>query len=396
MHYRIKGVTADNQLRELHLEAADEEQARAEASAQGVTPLSLQTTGVPALRRGLGPARFSLLLFSQELLALLTAGQSIVEAIEALLEKESQADKQAVLRRLLAALRDGQRLSTAMAAQRAIFPDLYIGLIQAAEGTSDLPATLRRYIAYQERFDLVRNKLISASIYPAILIIVGGAVTLFLLGYVVPRFAVVYEGSGRPLPWLTTTMLAMGRWTAAHAAGVSLTAVALVLLGLIWGRDFIRRGGLRLILDRLPHVRDQVRTYELSRLYLTLGMLLDGGITAVSALRTVESLMSPTRRTALADARREVESGKAFSEALERHGFTTPISLRMLRTGEASGQLGAMLNQSAAFYDGDVSRFIDRFTRAVEPILMAVIGLVVGVVVVLLYMPIFDLADTLQ
>jgi general secretion pathway protein F len=188
----------------------------------------------------------------------------------------------------------------------------------------------------------------------------------------------------------------MGRWTAAHAAGMGLTAVALLFLAAIWGKDFVRRGGMRVVFDRIPHVRDQVRTYELSRLYLTLGMLLEGGITAVAALRTVESLLSPTRRSALAEARREVESGKAFSEALERHDFTTPISLRMLRTGEASGQLGVMLNQSAAFYDGDVSRFIDRFTRAVEPILMAIIGLVVGVVVVLLYMPIFDLADTLQ
>jgi general secretion pathway protein F len=396
MQYRVKGVTADNQLRELLLEAADEQQARAEATAQGVTPIALHPVGAPALRRSVGPARFSLLLFSQELLALLTAGLSVVEAIEALLEKESQADKQAVLRRLVAALRDGQRLSVAMAAQRAVFPDLYVGLIQAAERTSDLPATLRRYIAYQERFDLVRNKLISASIYPAILIIVGAGVTLFLLGYVVPRFAIVYQGSDRPLPWLTTAMLATGRWTAAHATGVGLTALALVVLAFVLGKDFIRRGGLRLILDRVPHVREQVRTYELSRLYLTLGMLLDGGITAVGALRTTESLVSPHRRAALAEARREIENGRAFSEALERHGFTTPISLRMLRTGEASGQLGAMLNQSAAFYDGDVSRFIDRFTRAVEPILMAVIGLVVGVVVVLLYMPIFDLADTLQ
>ncbi len=139
-----------------------------------------------------------------------------------------------------------------------------------------------------------------------------------------------------------------------------------------------------------------MRIYELSRLYLTLGMLSEGGITIVNAIGTVQAMVSPAVRLKLAGARAAVEAGQPLSLAFEANGLTTPISLRMLRVGERTGDMGPMLTQSAAFYDGEISRWIDRFTRTFEPLLMAAIGLVVGAIVVLLYMPIFDLAGDMS
>jgi general secretion pathway protein F len=121
-------------------------------------------------------------------------------------------------------------------------------------------------------------------------------------------------------------------------------------------------------------------------------MLSEGGITIVHAIDTVQGMVSPSVRAGLQGARADVEAGLPLSTAFERNGLTTPISLRMLRVGERTGDMGPMLTQSAAFYDGEISRWIDRFTRTFEPLLMAAIGLVVGAIVVLLYMPIFDLA----
>jgi general secretion pathway protein F len=149
------------------------------------------------------------------------------------------------------------------------------------------------------------------------------------------------------------------------------------------------------VLTRVPGIGERVRIVELSRLYLTLGMLLEGGISIVAAMDTVQGMVTADMRTNLMATKQKVEMGLALSAAFDAHGLSTPISLRMLRVGERSGELGQMLTQSASFYDGEIGRWIDRFMRMFEPLLMAAIGLIVGIIVVLLYMPIFDLAGGL-
>ncbi|GAA4030711.1 type II secretion system F family protein [Actimicrobium antarcticum] len=393
MQFAVRALTSDQLVTQLTIDARDADEARRQVAARG-----LFVASVTPLRgaRSVKPARLALVLFSQELLALLNAGLSIVEALEALLEKEGGGSTSAVLSRLLAGLRDGQRFSSVLAAQPELFPALYVGIIRAAEGTSDLPQSLTRFIDYQQRIDQVRSKIISAAIYPMILLVVGGAVSLFLIAYVVPRFAAVYEGTGRALPWLSQLMLDWGRFAAAHTATL-LAGLALLLAMLIWlARRLAAGGGVAGVLARLPGVGERVRIYALSRLYLTLGMLLEGGIAIVPALQTVQGMVSPDIRAGLQQATLAIQSGMPMSLAFDTNHLTTPISLRMLRVGERTGDMGAMLTQSAAFYDGEISRWIDRFTRTFEPLLMAAIGLIVGGIVILLYMPIFDLAGSLS
>jgi general secretion pathway protein F len=125
-------------------------------------------------------------------------------------------------------------------------------------------------------------------------------------------------------------------------------------------------------------------------------MLSEGGITLVQAISTVQAMVSPRMQVSLRQARADIEAGQPLSAAFEQHQLTTPISLRMLRVGERTGDTGPMLTQSAAFYDGEISRWVERFTRTFEPLLMAAIGLVVGAIVLLLYMPIFDLAGDIS
>ncbi|MDP9109376.1 MAG: type II secretion system F family protein [Pseudomonadota bacterium] len=397
MQFDVRALTTDHLVTRLTIDAADEGEVRRQLAARGLFAASITVQGnrwswQPAQRS----ARLSLVLFSQELLALLQAGLSIVEALEALCEKEAQSAASAVLLRLLESLREGKRFSAALAEQPRLFSPLYIGIVKAAEGTSDLPRSLQRFIDYQQRVDVVRAKLISAAIYPMILLGVGGAVSLFLIGYVVPRFAQVYEGTGRALPWLSQLMLDWGRF-AATQTGTLLTGVAAIISVLVLvARRIAAGGGLAALVRRLPGVGERVRIYALSRLYLTLGMLLEGGIPVVPALATVQDIVAPDMRRALLQASLAIQSGTPLSSAFAAQQLTTPISLRMLRVGERSGDMGAMLTQSAYFYDGEIGRWIDRFTRTFEPLLMAAIGLVVGGIVILLYMPIFDLAGSLQ
>jgi general secretion pathway protein F len=391
MQYEVRALSPDAAVEQLSIDALDEADARRQVEARGLFVAAV--TRRAGARAGGG---ISLVLFSQELLALLSAGLGVVEALEALLEKEANPALANVLGRLLAGLREGKRFSSVLAEQGDRFPPLYIGIVKAAEGTSDLPRSLARYIDYQQRIDGVRARIVSAAIYPTILLLVGGGVSAFLITYVVPRFAEVYQGAGRNLPFMSRVLLGWGQFAANHTSWLLAGAVALAALLALGVRRMRARGGFAGLLARLPGIGERVRIYELSRLYLTLGMLTEGGIPVVQAIDTVQGMVSPGVRGGLQQARLAIESGLPLSSAFAANGLTTPISLRMLRVGERTGDMGPMLTQSAAFYDGEISRWIDRFTRTFEPLLMAAIGLVVGAIVVLLYMPIFDLAGDMS
>jgi general secretion pathway protein F len=221
-------------------------------------------------------------------------------------------------------------------------------------------------------------------------------VALFLMMYVVPKFAAVYKDSGRDLSIMSQLLLGWGDFIGKN----SLIVIPVLLGAVFYVIQYIRRIGREgrwgQIAAKIPGIKERAQILEISRLYLTVGMLLEGGITVVTALDMVAGTLSTESRVKLAAARADITNGEQLSRAFEMHGLTTPISLRMLRVGERSGQMGAMLTRSALFYEGESARWIERFSKIVEPALMAFIGLVVGLIVVLLYMPIFDLAGSIQ
>jgi general secretion pathway protein F len=389
MQYVVRALDPTQQVQTLVLEALDEADARAQARAQRLSPLSVARPRGWLLRRD---EKFPLLLFAQELHALLHAGLSVIESLEALIEKDTNISRRVVLIRLAEQL----RLSTALRNQPGIFPPLFVGVIQAAEGTSDLPRALARFLDYETRVQSVRHRVTSAAIYPAILLVVGLTVSLFLLGYVVPRFAAVYEGSGRNLPWASQLLMGWGQFAGRHSAELS-TGFFIAVTALAWWlRRVVATGGTWRVVRLLPGTRAKLAILQLSRLYLTMGMLLEGGIPIQQALRLCTDVLNVQARAQLHATRADVESGHTLSDSLHRHGLSTPVALRLLRVGEQSGQLGQMLSRTAIFYDEEMARWIERFTKAFEPVLMAAIGIVIGFIVILLYMPIFDLAGSLQ
>lgn len=189
-----------------------------------------------------------------------------------------------------------------------------------------MPRALSRYIDYQQRIDTVRGKIVSAAIYPTILLAVGGGVSAFLISYVVPRFAEVYQGAGRNLPWMSQVMLSWGQFVTQHGV-LLLLGLALVGSAVFMAvRRVLRHGGVARLLAKLPGIGERVRIYELSRLYLTLGMLAEGGITIVQAISTVQAMVSPGMQASLQGARGAIEAGQPLSSAFEQHQLTTPIS----------------------------------------------------------------------
>jgi len=396
MQFQVKALRQPEGISSFALEATDEADATRQLRSGGYNVLSLRRTvswNVPIVRRR---HRFPLVLFNQELLALLGAGLTLVEAIEGLAEKEAHAPTRAVLDQVYERLQQGRTLSQAMQELPEAFPPLYVSTVRATERTGDLPDALSRYAAYEAQLDTVRKKVISASIYPVLLLIVGGLVVLFLLGYVVPKFSHVYEDIQGNLPLLSQLLLKAGRFLEDNGIVVGIV----VLVGLAAAaRAAMLPSARRWVgaqLWRIPAIGARMRLYQLARFYRTLGMLLRGGTPVVTALDMTAGMLAPALKPGLAKARESIRTGRSISEAMLENGLTTPVALRMLRVGERSGRMDEMMERIASFLDDEVARWVEWFTKLFEPLLMAFIGIIIGLVVVLMYLPVFELAGSIQ
>jgi len=396
MRFELKAIGPAGEVEALDFQAPDEMSAVKSVEGRGYTVLSVRVRHGLRLPWQRGAERFPLALFSQELRVLITAGLPLVEAIETLAEKERRSDFRTILERLVAVLRQGQPLSAALQEFPEAFSALYVATVKAAEKTSDLAPALARFVAYAGQLEAIKKRVVNALIYPALLISVGGLVSLFLLFYVVPRFGHIYQDRGTDLPLFSRILLSWGQAVHQHAA-VVLGALALLIGGAIYALRLPRvRTAIGDAIWRIPAIGERLKVYQLARFYRTIGMLLRGGMPLVTALEMGAELLHSQLRERLMTASRAISEGRNVSQSMEANGLATPVALRMIAVGEKGGNMGEMLESIATFHDEELARWVDWFTRLFEPILMAIIGLVIGAIVVLMYMPIFELAGNLQ
>lgn len=394
MDYDVTAVFPGRGVARLRVTADSPELLVAAPSLQGGVIVSAEALDA---RRGAGRAgKFPLPLFTRQLLSLLQAGLTVVEGLETLAAQDKGSVTSDVLNSLLAQLREGQSLSAALLNHPTAFPDLYVATVKASERTGDMPEALQRYIVFHEKLADLRKKIVSAAIYPVLLMSVGGLVTLFLLGYVVPRFSLVFADSGRDPEGLSSLLFAWGDFINHHAGELAI-GVVLGVAGLVFLFSLPAvRAVLARAIWRVPALGERIRLVFLARFYRTTGMLLRAGIPLRTTLGMVADILPAALRPGLAQAIADIEQGQPFSKAAEGGGLTTPVALRMIAVGERSGQLGDMMEAVATFYDEEINRLVDTFTRLFEPLLMTVIGGVIGGIVLLLYMPIFELAGNFQ
>ncbi len=396
MRYEVKAMRKSEGLIALALDASNATDAAGQARAQGYTVIAVKEKQAWPTAKLFSGGNFPLVLFSQELLSLLEAGLPLMEAVETLAEREHRPEVKKTLQQVIASLYEGHALSHALQQSPSHFPPLYVATVRASEKTGDLPEALSRYITYQTQMDKVKRQVISASIYPALLGIVGSLVTLFLMTYVVPRFSHIYADMGGDLPFLSRLLMGWGQLMEQHGAlvlgGMAATVAA---LGYLTTRPGARKW-LTQKLWQLPAVGERLHLYQLARFYRSLGMLLRGGMPIVTALQMTSDLLQSSLRGQLALATADIREGQTISQAMERHRLTTAVALRMLRVGERTGRMGEMMERIASFYEDDMARWVERFTKLFEPLLMVFIGAVIGVIVLLMYFPIFELAGSIQ
>ena len=396
MRFELKAIGPGGAVEAIDFQAPDETTAVRHLEGRGYTVLSVRAKRSLGLPWRGAAERFPVALFSQELRVLLNAGLPLPEAIDTLAQKERRDEFRALIERLGEVLREGQTLSSALEEFPQTFSPLYVATVRSSETTSDLAPALARYVAYATQLEAIRKRVVNASIYPSLLIVVGGIVSLFLLLYVVPRFGHIYEERGGDLPLFSRLLLSWGNAVDKHAPVVLSVLAGLFLLAVYAVRLPNVRTALGDALWRLPALGERLKVYQLARFYRTIGMLLRGGTPLVAALDMGGELLHPLLRERLVRASQAIREGRGVAQSMDANGLTTPVALRMLSVGEKSGNMGEMLEQIAAFHDEEMARWVDWFTRLFEPILMTIIGLVIGVIVILMYMPIFELAGNLR
>lgn len=390
MRYRVRAIGSDSVVVETEIEAAGEAELQALISARGLSLLSFRKLGVS---RGL--KHFPLNLFNQELLVLLRAGIQLSEALDALAKKERRRAVRITLIDMRQSLLAGQTLSSALERAPTLFPSLYIAMIRAAERTSELESALARYIGYTQQVEKLRSKLINATVYPCLLLGVGGLVVMFLLGYVVPRFSHIYEDMQGDLPWMSRLFLDWGLFVETNTLLVEAIAVTVIVGFIAALRSPWLWAKVMQEVWRVPAIGRRLRNYQLARFYRMLGMLLTCGIAVVQALSMVAGLLPVHLQANIGKAIAGIREGQGFTASLAAAGLTTAVAQHMLQVGERAGNLGEMLIRSAEFHEETTAREVDVLTRMIGPVLMLLIGGVVGLIVVLMYLPIFQLAESI-
>lgn len=382
--------------------AASLEAARRALAARGYQVLDAASTGTHAslpawlsLRRAAASrrARFDD-LFAQQLQVLIRAGIGPVESLRAL-ARQAHGPYAEALAQIETRLETGCGLADAVEADGR-FDVLLVALLRAAEQTSDLDSALQRFLIHRQRIGALRQRIVTTAVYPVMLMGVGTLVLLFLLFYVLPRFSGIFQSLHTDLPWAATLMLQWGLAVRAHTGWV----MGIGLVAVLAGGSVLTSQRLRALaaerLTRHGWLGEQVRLVHLCRYYRTLSSLLSGGIALKPSMLMANQLLPVHLQPSGAAALQQVNEGQAPAQALEASRLSTPVAHQLIQVGQRTGQLAQMLERTADFHDEDVSRSIERFMRVLEPAVMTAVGLAIGVVVVLMYLPIFELASAVR
>ncbi len=386
--------TASGEIVEKSFTADDETALRAELERQGLylfsARRSLSAAAATLRRERVRPG--VLLLFCQELAALLKAGLPLLQALDVMLERQ----KDALFKRALVSVRErvkgGTSLSEAFKAEGERFPPIFPASLVAGERSGNLEGVLRRFVQYQRLSQSLKKKAVAASIYPlALMVLMGGLITVLLVK-VIPAFKSFFEGFNAELPPATVALLALSTlvrdWFWLLAGGV----VFGVLGFMIW----LRRPGsletLDRVLLRLPYFGNLIRMYATSQLARTLSTLLAGGLPLLNAMEvSAQSVSNQAMAGALRDASPLIREGKSLMSALESTRLLDHVALEMVKVGEQTGALGDMLNAISEFFDEELDTRIATVLALVEPIMLVLMALVVAAMLLAFYLPLFQI-----
>lgn len=394
-HFRYRAIGRDGKPLEGTVEAEGLELASRQLRGQGLTLLGLEPgVAATAVASGKGVKRQEVLSTTSELAVLLRAGLPLDRALKVLIDMASEPALAVLLQDLLAAVKGGKSLSQALLPHEAVFGSFYINMVRSGEASGQLSAVLDRLVEYLENAKTNRDSVISALIYPAILLFVSVLSIVLMLGFVVPQFETLFEDMGEALPPLTAMVIG----AADFIADFGWLLLLLVIAGGLWLRRWLGTEQGQASKDarllRLPLAGGIVFKFEVSKFARTVGTLLGNGVSLLKAISiAIDTVDNRVIREALEVLPPAVKSGKRMSVALEETGLFTPMVIQMTRVGEESGSLDKMMLELAKVFDGHVQAGVKRGLTLLEPVLILGMGFLIAVIIIAILMGILSVND---
>ncbi len=386
------------------IEGDAERQVRSALRDKGLTPLqvdviaaetAVKTAGRRSWRRGISSADLALL--TRQFATLVRAGMTIEESLTALIEQTESTRARTVLAGVRGRVLEGQSLARGIEAFPQAFPDIYRHMVQAGEQSGQLAQVLDRLADYTEDRQALRQKVLLAFIYPALVTLVAIIIVGFLLVNVVPQVTRVFENTGQTLPLVTRVLIMVSDFV--RAGGVWwLVGITAIVVGV---RMLLRNKRMRRhwhgLLLKLPLVGRLVRGVNAARFASTLGILTSSGIPLLQAMQSAVLVVSNLpMRAAVDDALRQVREGAGLARALGKAKLFPPLVIHLIGSGEASGNLDIMLARAAETQARELENWVKALTALLEPVMILVVGAVVGFIVLAMLLPIFEMNQLIR
>ncbi len=360
-----------------------------------VKPRGIFSAGGFKLGRG-RVKQSTFLIFNQQFLTLIKAGLPILNSLDLLIKRQKDGHLLQLLENVRERVKSGESLSEAFAAQGA-FPKIYTTTLMAGEKSGNMEEVLNRYIQFQRLALTFKKKLAVSLVYPALLVSVVMCMLVFLVTYVVPQFAKLFENLNAQLPAITVFMLVVGT-NAQKYAPIALVVLVITVL-LLWKWKNSDKGAERVdrVILRLPVLGPIWLKYQVANFSRMLSTLLAGGLPLVPALETAGASMTSRRiLNGIAGAAVRVREGRTLAKSLEEQKMFPDLSVEMIEVGESTGALPAMLNSVAEFYEEDVQTALGAAMALIEPVILIVMAVFVGGILISLYLPIFTLGSSIH
>ena len=411
-----KAARADAQIVEGHLQAATAVQAMNQLRAQGLTPLQISegSAGAFAMEGGRAPmspgqpvaaggrglfgsgaiSQADVLVMTSELSIMLKAGLSLDNALRVLIGMSAKPAMVTLTQTILDDVKGGSPLSQALKRHPQQFGDFYINMVRSGEAGGQLSAVLERLVEHLERLRALRESVVSATIYPAILMVVAVLSLVAMLGFVVPQFETLFKGMGEALPTPTRIVMSVGRLFTDYGLIIGLLMLlAFWLLRMGWrspaGNQWWQARALQ-----LPLLGKLLLKYDLTLFARSLGTLLGNGVPLLQALQiATQTVGNVTLRKALEGVGPKVKGGGRLVDALAASGIFEPLAISLVRVGEETGRMGPMLLELARLFNRDVETGIKRGLTLLEPLLIVVLGLLIAAIIVSILLGILSVND---
>ena len=404
MEYRCRIGTPTGEIREEVVVAESELRLRRELEDRGlvllgarpVAALALPGLSLPSLslprRRKVSQREF--LVFNQELATLLKAGMPLVQSLDILRQRVSNPTFKSVLDDIYERVRGGAALSEAFESHGDMFPGVYTSSLLAGEKSGGLEQVLRRYVSYVKIVGTLRRKTVSALVYPAILVGLSLAVVTIIVMRVVPAFADFYGTFGRELPFLTRVIIGASSGLRNYWLPLLLALVGGGFALWAWFRKPEQRTLAHRWMLRIPFLGGTAQKFATSQLARTLATLLGGGIPLVNAISSSANAIGNRHMAReLEVVGQRVREGESMATAMRARDVFPEVAVKMVEVGESTGALQDMLNSLADFYDEEIETSLNRFVTIIEPLLLVIMGFVIAVLLLALYMPVFQLSS---